>query len=321
MAIVRFDNAIDFRNFSGIWQDLPVTLGEGDITFSAKGIPDAVLPEVLRIISSEGVLGVFPQFGGEGLDVTDGRISAGTITSFYFFDGTDNDNYITGFSIDATQVNNYFDDKTPALLNAMLAGNDTIILRGNLGHILFAGGGDDNINGSLGDDSLRGNSGFDWIKGRSGDDTLIGGRGSDVLKGGRGDDIIQGGAGADILKGGAGNDEIYGGKRGNLMDGGLGDDRLYSVGIDVLSGGAGADDFIFDAHRSSGHQWISDFQDGVDHIEIMAYADTPDINIAVHYENGEAYVSFLDVTLIMKNIAVDSLSLTDDFNIVLLDIA
>ncbi len=313
MAIVRFDNGVDFRNFSGIWQDIPAILDEVNITFRAKGIPDAVLPEVLRIISSEGVIGIYPQFGGSDIEVTADRITAGTLTSYYFFDGTDNNDYITGFSIAATQVNKYFNGHTPSLLNAMLAGDDQITLRGDIGHIVFAGRGNDRISGSSGNDSLNGNQGMDTINGHGADDTLIGGRGNDLLKGEMGADILQGSSGADTLWGGRGADQLFGEKGANVMNGGRGNDWIYSTGTeDQMRGGGGADRFIFNDAHSGGHQTILDFTDGVDKIQIDAASGTR-VNIAVTYAGGNATVTFLDVTLTMEHIAAGSLSVAGDF--------
>lgn len=94
--------------------------------------------------------------------------------------------------------------------------------------------GVDEVRGSSGNDSLSvtaGTAGFTFA-GNGGDDTLQGGIGNDVLNGGSGDDSLIGGAGNDQLNGGIGTD---------AMAGGAGNDIYYiSVASDViqeLSGG------------------------------------------------------------------------------------
>ncbi|MCU7852199.1 MAG: hypothetical protein KZQ80_08290 [Candidatus Thiodiazotropha sp. (ex Monitilora ramsayi)] len=56
---------------------------------------------------------------------------------------------------------------------------------------IYAGEGNDTLNGGLGDDQLFGESGIDGLNGGSGDDLLIGGAGGDTLTGGTGNDTYQ----------------------------------------------------------------------------------------------------------------------------------
>jgi Ca2+-binding RTX toxin-like protein len=78
----------------------------------------------------------------------------------------------------------------------------------------------DAVNGSDYVDQLFAGLGDDSINGLYGDDTLYGEQGNDILNGGYDNDILYGGAGNDILNGNAGNDTITGG---------LGDDTaVYS---------------------------------------------------------------------------------------------
>lgn len=87
------------------------------------------------------------------------------------------------------------------------------------------------------------------------DDMLFGSRGNDVLRGGGGFDTLLGGIGTDTIYGGAGGDDIYGG-----------------AGADTLSGGAGDDAFFYqsvaDSRFGAGHDVITDFQQGVDWIDL-----------------------------------------------------
>ena len=80
------------------------------------------------------------------------------------------------------------------------------------------------VNGTAGDDRLRGTSGDDVICGLGGDDSI---------DGGAGDDAVFGDAGEDRVDGSDGDDTLYGGEDADRLDGG--------AGRDVLSGGPGAD--------------------------------------------------------------------------------
>jgi Ca2+-binding RTX toxin-like protein len=150
------------------------------------------------------------------------------------------------------------------LIEALLAGNDTITGTSSVANFLYGGAGNDTIKGNKGDDQLYGGSGDDKLDGGAGDDYLEGGGGNDTLKGGAGndelfgddgDDILDGGAGHDYmeggngndtLKGGAGSDYLHGGSGNDTLDGGAGDDWIEGgAGVDVLKGGAGADIFAF----------------------------------------------------------------------------
>ena len=72
--------------------------------------------------------------------------------------------------------------------------------------IVFAGLGDDVIQGSPFRDVIFGDGGNDTIDGNDGDDRILGGSGTDVVRGGRGDDAISGCPGDDSLEGDDGFD-------------------------------------------------------------------------------------------------------------------
>ena len=97
------------------------------------------------------------------------------------------------------------------------------------------------IEGTNGDDRLRGTDADDQISGKGGNDRLEGEDGDDVLLGGAGNDRLQGDDGRDRLKGGADDDRLRG------------DDDS-----DVLTGGGGSDTFQFDA--DDGKDRITDFE-------------------------------------------------------------
>jgi len=83
---------------------------------------------------------------------------------------------------------------------------ETIAGGGNQFQIVYAGKGNDTVNGTSSGDLLYGGSGNDTMKGNGGDDTIYGGSGRDDINGNNGNDIIIGGYGADTLTGSNGDD-------------------------------------------------------------------------------------------------------------------
>jgi RTX calcium-binding nonapeptide repeat (4 copies) len=69
------------------------------------------------------------------------------------------------------------------------------------------------INGTAGNDTLRGGARADTLDGKGGDDRLFGAGGNDVLVGGRGNDLLVGGIGADTFRCGPGRDTATRDKR------------------------------------------------------------------------------------------------------------
>jgi VCBS repeat-containing protein len=82
----------------------------------------------------------------------------------------------------------------------------TIAGGGNSGQTIYAGAGDDHINGTGQNDIIFGGSGNDEINGNGGDDLIYGGSGNDTISGSNDNDFIIGGYGADSLTGSGGND-------------------------------------------------------------------------------------------------------------------
>lgn len=149
----------------------------------------------------------------------------------------------------------------------------------------FSGGGNDFLNGNLGNDTIFAGEGNDMLMGEGGDDFLQDGGGSNTLSGGDGNDTviardnntIDGGAGNDVVgmdpgrfnvqlgdgddlclpldpaaagmatvDGGGGNDQITGTGGSDSLAGGIGADTLDGgAGADTVAGGAGADQFQF----------------------------------------------------------------------------
>jgi len=102
---------------------------------------------------------------------------------------------------------------------------------------IFAYAGNDTINGGgKGEDRLVA---LDSIGGGSG--------GNDYIDGGLGNDLIFGTSGDDTINGGAGNDTIFDFQGANLLSGGAGNDSISASGfIDTVTGGAGADSLQLD---------------------------------------------------------------------------
>lgn len=112
----------------------------------------------------------------------------------------------------------------------------------------------DTINGQAGDDTISGLGGNDLLRGEIGDDLLLGGKGSDTLRGGIGNDLLLGGKGNDILVGQEGND--------------------------TLTGGKGEDLFLLNINNTNNtFDVITDFQDGVDLIELSSSLKFEDLII------------------------------------------
>jgi Ca2+-binding RTX toxin-like protein len=121
-------------------------------------------------------------------------------------------------------------------------------------NIMFGFGGDDvltggnavdTIDGGDGADQLFGLGGNDTLDGNLGQDSLDGGEGNDTLHGGDGTDALLGQAGADQLFGDGGADQLQGNEDNDLLDGGGDNDRLEGgAGDDQLAGGEGNDVLI-----------------------------------------------------------------------------
>lgn len=184
---------------------------------------------------------------------------------------------------------------------------------------LHGRGGNDYLIGSKGNDKLYGNDGNDRLYGGAGDDILDGGNGNDYIVDALNNNTVSGGAGNDAIfimsgintiDGGADHDFLFGGINSDYLKGGAGNDNLFGdvsdiiggsdrldggAGEDKLEGGVGADTFVF--HTNDGKDIIadfdwkvfpdhfeftakgSDFQSGIDKIELAGFSSVNATNI------------------------------------------
>ena len=151
-------------------------------------------------------------FGGDGNDVIFGGNGRDTI-----FAGRGNDFIIGGFGLD--YIHGGEGDDTISWDN--LSSGLSVDLKYQRVHFTVGGGehfysienivgsrGNDTIKGDHQNNALNGNAGNDTIFGRGGNDALIGGDGNDHLDGGSGDDFFLGGTGNDTINGGSGFDRV-----------------------------------------------------------------------------------------------------------------
>lgn len=134
---------------------------------------------------------------------------------------------------------------------------------------LLGGDGNDRLFGRFGPDTLKGAAGKDTLSGQGGNDIMHGGAGADVMDGGSANDRMLGQDGNDQLHGGSGDDHLNGGRHPDTLTGGRGNDNIQgAAGRDMLTGGVGADLFVYRKDAAGSRDTITDFELGVDHIQI-----------------------------------------------------
>ena len=116
----------------------------------------------------------------------------------------------------------------------------------------------ENVVGSNDADSITGDEEDNRLEGLDGDDELLGGGGEDTLLGGTGEDTLDGGG-----------------------------------GIDVLTGGSGADTFVFE--NGTREDDVTDFEDGVDQLDVSAFFDDAADAVAAARQDGADTVIELDL--------------------------
>jgi Ca2+-binding RTX toxin-like protein len=187
---------------------------------------------------NEGTLAQPVNFGGDGAAFR----NLGTITA------------------PVTLVHDPFNDTSGVTFVNRGSGSVTAQLTGSTGPDKITGAGfTGTAHGDLGNDTLRGGIGDDTFYGGLGADYLQGRGGHDLLDGDGGTNSGAAAAGNDTLIGNAGNDTLLGGAGSDVLNGGKGDDSL--------TGGSDADTFVM-RRVGNGDDQITDFQNGIDVIDI-----------------------------------------------------
>ena len=108
---------------------------------------------------------------------------------------------------------------------------------------IHAFAGNDAVYARGGADDVRAGSGNDGTRAADGNDLVYGGRGNDVIAGGNGNDRLYGGSDSDEVVGGDGNDRAAGNRGADSVSGNDGNDSLFGGwGADRVFGGSGNDE-------------------------------------------------------------------------------
>lgn len=210
----------------------------------------------------------------------------------------------------------------------LMDGNDVYDAMGG-SDVVQAGKGDDTIRGGAGSDRITGQGGNDWIGGGDDADELLAGGGDDIARGNKGNDLIKGGGGQDVVAGGPGNDRVSGGNgsdkvkgdSGNdTLSGGDGDDLLVEGegdgfldggrGDDRMRGDLGRDTFLFQA--GSGNDVITDFEDGLDMLDLTALNLTGIGDLKITPDGGATIIEIDPLTTIrLRSFSTDDLTEAD----------
>lgn len=177
---------------------------------------------------------------------------------------------------------------------------------------VMALGGNDTVIGATDGELINGNQGDDELAARAGSDTLFGGLGNDILDGQADNDFLFGNLGGDLLRGGRGDDNLFGGQDNDILFGDAGNDVLDGgLGIDVITGGEGIDIFVL-ARRGADVDFFSDFEDGIDRIQLPTGITFNDLQISPRNSN-ETVISFAGEELAVIDDIVPSAITPEDF--------
>ncbi|MEP5001717.1 MAG: hypothetical protein ABJT05_05395, partial [Paracoccaceae bacterium] len=140
-------------------------------------------------------------------------------------------------------------------------------------------------------------------------DEFFMGSGNDTAFGGFGEDTLNGGSNADVLDGGPGDDRVRGDDGVDHLNG--------NSGNDLLNGGANADTFWFFDIHSMGRDRITDFEDGLDVINLSdwGFASAADVLALASSAGGfdqHTRITFTDgVNDQKRDIVIENLDLAD----------
>ena len=208
---------------------------------------------------------------------------------------------------------------------------NTVLTTSYIDQELFGTNGDDVLAGNVGNDTIIAGLGNNQLSGESGDDNLTTFSGMNTISGGLGSDFIIGGFQADHLIGDEGNDVIKGDASSflagsDIIDGGIGND--------ILMGGNGADTFVFETGNgidtiaafntadvvfdaATGYSvtpYGSDFQSGIDHIQLAGFTSVDASNVMASVTDGADGAVFSAEGTSITFYGVDMAGITaDDF--------
>lgn len=284
-------------------------------------IPGLLLLGVLA--SAAGVFDIDIEEGSSGTDEIDGGSGDDSLRGGEgddLIEGGDGDDLLSG------------DEDNDIVLGQQ--GNDTVIgaadediVSGGRGNDLVFGGGDVDL--------LLGDQGNDVVTGGGGADVQIGGRGDDLLVGERGNDILIGGEvdGLDTslrdftnLRDGAPTGPFFRQDettpvdiidRGNdTLEGGKGADTLFIGRGDVTVGGEGPDTFAaLNVNQNNQVAEIADFDATQDVVGIVAPLDSPDPDIRITAQGGDAIV-LTDGNVVARVVGAEGRLSADDIVLV-----
>ncbi|MEP2769821.1 MAG: calcium-binding protein [Paracoccaceae bacterium] len=277
--------------------------------------------------------------GGDGIDTTTyENASAGVTVKLAKGEAFGGDNFDLLTDIE-NLIGSDHDDKLVSDLGAnvidsgdgddivrSLGGNDTI--NSGFGNDEVFGVGDaETIDLGDGNDVARTKGGNDYVDTGDGDDRALTGGGDDIAIGREGQDEFFMGSGNDTAFGGFGEDTLNGGSNADVLDGGPGDDRVRgddgvdhlngNSGNDLLNGGANADTFWFFDIHSMGRDRITDFEDGLDVINLSdwGFASAADVLALASSAGGfdqHTRITFTDgVNDQKRDIVIENLDLAD----------
>ncbi|MCB9994383.1 MAG: M10 family metallopeptidase C-terminal domain-containing protein [Hyphomicrobiaceae bacterium] len=237
IASISDGDGIYLSNTNGFTIDNHGTVS-GGVSSAGIHVEKTVNPTVATIHNYgtvSGGTGVLAD-GGAILSLrNDGQIGA-TSSADYGVDGSDSG----GLTINNHGV--IFGESSAILGSSSV---DTIVNSGRIEGAVMLDANDDFYTGRAGGfaSSVQGGAGLDTLIGSAADDRFYGDADSDMLRGGAGDDSLHGGADADTLVGGKGDDDLF--------------------------GDAGADIFAFG--RNAGDDFVHDFEDGSDKIDLQGF--------------------------------------------------
>ncbi|TCB78450.1 Ig-like domain-containing protein [Acinetobacter sp. ANC 4173] len=244
-AFIAVDQNQNLRSVEVKFNGL-LTVNLGSLSFSASAQLAADLGLEIHINNTSGILGVVGATSTITITAADGgnidnlavnellaTIQLNSDVNLLSLVAGLNVSALGSFTVTATDSYGATDsDSFSSLLNAQVLQN-----------LLGAGGNPDIIQGTSANDTLNnsasgtiherlyGYDGDDTLNGSSGNDLIRGGAGNDTLNGGDGNDLLIDGNGADTFNAGNGNDVIVISGTGFVsIDGGVGTDTLTLLG-------------------------------------------------------------------------------------------